>query len=210
MNCPRCQADNPVTVRFCQRCGGPLAQAAPLERCPKCQAAMLPGSRFCMHCSEPRVERPPAKDTHRTRPVVSAPAPALGQARPVGGLAGERRLVTALHARMIDLGLPNERGARLRTAVRGRGPAAGKCARLCAHGLTSGKTSGCPLPRAGSPSPRTGCRQPCLPLSRPRRCLRDWACAGCGRARCKSGPKRLPRTASRQPSSGREHCTANR
>lgn len=46
--CPRCQQENPVGARFCNKCGLPLQVVK--FKCPHCGADILPGSIFCNQC----------------------------------------------------------------------------------------------------------------------------------------------------------------
>jgi len=45
MKCPKCQADNPETRKFCRECGAKLVLP-----CPQCGCENLPGDRFCGEC----------------------------------------------------------------------------------------------------------------------------------------------------------------
>jgi len=45
MKCPKCQAENPQTRKFCRECGAKL-----LQMCPQCGSENLPGDRFCGEC----------------------------------------------------------------------------------------------------------------------------------------------------------------
>ena len=45
MKCPKCQAENPETRKFCRECGAKLVQA-----CPNCGCENLPGDKFCGEC----------------------------------------------------------------------------------------------------------------------------------------------------------------
>ncbi len=45
MNCPKCQAENPETRKFCRGCGAKLVQV-----CPNCGCENLPGDKFCGEC----------------------------------------------------------------------------------------------------------------------------------------------------------------
>lgn len=49
--CPRCGAQNALTVRFCNNCGNPLnEQPKPSGKCPNCGAQNEPGTKFCGEC----------------------------------------------------------------------------------------------------------------------------------------------------------------
>jgi len=45
MKCPKCQAKNPATRKFCSECGAKL-----LLICPKCAFENLPRDKFCGEC----------------------------------------------------------------------------------------------------------------------------------------------------------------
>ncbi len=45
MKCPKCQAENPETRKFCRECGAKLLQV-----CPQCGSENLPVDRFCGEC----------------------------------------------------------------------------------------------------------------------------------------------------------------
>lgn len=45
MKCPKCQADNPETRKFCRECGVKL-----LLICSQCGSENLPGDKFCGEC----------------------------------------------------------------------------------------------------------------------------------------------------------------
>jgi class 3 adenylate cyclase len=47
MKCPKCQAENPETKKFCRKCGGKL-----LLSCPQCGAEILPDDHFCGECGQ--------------------------------------------------------------------------------------------------------------------------------------------------------------
>jgi len=82
VRCGACGVDHPEGARFCDACGGVLAQA-----CPACQAPARDGARFCGQCGSPlaAVPAPPAVA------VLAAPP-----ANPLG--PGERKHVTILFA----------------------------------------------------------------------------------------------------------------
>ncbi|MBW1868663.1 MAG: AAA family ATPase, partial [Deltaproteobacteria bacterium] len=72
MECPKCQAENPETKKFCRKCGEKL-----LLSCPQCGAEVLPDDEFCGDCGQ-NLERAAA---------TKEPAPEL---------EGERKYVTVL------------------------------------------------------------------------------------------------------------------
>jgi class 3 adenylate cyclase len=45
MKCPKCQHENEVDAKFCNKCGSKLEML-----CPECGIANLPGSQFCKEC----------------------------------------------------------------------------------------------------------------------------------------------------------------
>jgi hypothetical protein len=58
-SCPKCQATNLPTAKFCAECGEPTPAvvaappAASSSTCSKCQATNLPAAKFCAECGEP-------------------------------------------------------------------------------------------------------------------------------------------------------------
>jgi membrane protease subunit (stomatin/prohibitin family) len=48
VTCPKCQAQNPATNKFCASCGAKLGAAT--VPCPKCKAEIPEGSKFCPEC----------------------------------------------------------------------------------------------------------------------------------------------------------------
>jgi class 3 adenylate cyclase/tetratricopeptide (TPR) repeat protein len=48
MNCPKCQAENPETKKFCRQCGAKLVKV-----CHQCGAEILPDDKFCGECGHP-------------------------------------------------------------------------------------------------------------------------------------------------------------
>ncbi|MBW2204795.1 MAG: zinc ribbon domain-containing protein, partial [Deltaproteobacteria bacterium] len=59
MKCPKCQADNPDTRKFCRECGAKL-----LVICEHCGSENLPGDKFCGECGQNLTlpSEPPPKD----------------------------------------------------------------------------------------------------------------------------------------------------
>ncbi len=47
MKCPKCQFENPDTMKFCGECGGKLEKL-----CPKCNAANPLQFKFCGECGQ--------------------------------------------------------------------------------------------------------------------------------------------------------------
>lgn len=91
MQCPHCQAENPVTARFCMRCRAALSLI-----CSNCQAELPADARFCMLCGQPVRVRPYEDDARHHRLRAVAPAPIRAQVRADAALVGERRPVTVL------------------------------------------------------------------------------------------------------------------
>ena len=91
MPCPRCQAENPVTARFCEECGARLALA-----CPHCGAEVSPGKKFCRSCGAQLTA--PGTD-HAPSPVVYTPRHLAERIlTSKAALEGERKQVTVLFA----------------------------------------------------------------------------------------------------------------
>ncbi len=103
MRCPRCQFDNPATMKFCVECGAKLAVL-----CPQCGAENQPTFKFCGQCGAslmvtqpistaegqqttpppPRTEKP----RHRYTPAYLAEKILTSRS----ALEGERKQVTVL------------------------------------------------------------------------------------------------------------------
>ena len=92
MTCPRCQADNPASLKFCGECGARLATV-----CPSCGARNAPTQKFCGECGARLIQGPdaasaPAPDTytpkHLAERILTSKA----------ALEGERKQVTVLFA----------------------------------------------------------------------------------------------------------------
>ncbi len=79
MRCSKCGSDNPAGKKFCEDCGGPLANP-----CPKCGAQTTAGKRFCGECGAP----------------LDATAGII-EPRDDGGLAAERRHLTVLFCDLV-------------------------------------------------------------------------------------------------------------
>jgi len=94
MRCPRCQADNPPSAKFCSDCGARLEAS-----CPGCGHANAPGAHFCNECGR-------ALD-HAEAPVeAAAPYTPKHLADRVLGyrsaLEGERKQVTVLFVDIVE------------------------------------------------------------------------------------------------------------
>jgi double zinc ribbon protein len=48
MRCPRCEHENPASLKFCGECGARLAAV-----CPACGASNAPAQKFCGECGVP-------------------------------------------------------------------------------------------------------------------------------------------------------------
>ena len=91
MQCPQCQVENPVGMKFCGQCAAPLSAL-----CPSCGASNPPEHKFCGQCATPiaRAAQPtvrsPASYTpqHLTEKILTSKA----------ALEGERKQVTVLFA----------------------------------------------------------------------------------------------------------------
>src|SRR5262245_31453362 len=91
MRCPRCQAGNPASARFCEECGARLALG-----CPKCGAEVSPGKKFCRSCGAQLTT--PATD-HVSSPAAYTPKHLAERIlTSKAALEGERKQVTVLFA----------------------------------------------------------------------------------------------------------------
>jgi class 3 adenylate cyclase/tetratricopeptide (TPR) repeat protein len=89
LKCPRCQHENPATLKFCGECGSRLAAV-----CPACAAPNAPSQKFCGECGA------------RLHALPSAPAPEAYTPPHLAeriltsrtALEGERKQVTVLFA----------------------------------------------------------------------------------------------------------------
>src|SRR6266540_2566772 len=99
MRCPRCEAENPGSAKFCSDCGVRLD--AP---CPSCGHTNAPGARFCNECGQ-ALDQPPA-------PMYRAAAEPLASYTPKhlaervlsyrSALEGERKQVTVLFVDIVE------------------------------------------------------------------------------------------------------------
>ncbi|MEE9419668.1 MAG: adenylate/guanylate cyclase domain-containing protein [Desulfatiglandaceae bacterium] len=94
MKCPKCQAENPESKKFCRKCGKKLLLA-----CPKCGAEILPDDDFCGDCGhnlrKPR-ETPPID---YSQPQSYTPKFLVDKILTTrSSIEGERKLVTVLFA----------------------------------------------------------------------------------------------------------------
>ena len=92
MTCPRCQRENPATVKFCGECGARLDVA-----CSACRAPNPPANKFCHECGAPMGSKPAAgplaspesyTPKHLAEKILTSKA----------ALEGERKQVTVLFA----------------------------------------------------------------------------------------------------------------
>jgi class 3 adenylate cyclase len=94
MKCPKCQAENPETKKFCYECGASL-----LKVCPQCGSEILPADKFCGECghqlSKPK-EAP--SSTHATPQSYTPKYLAEKILTSRAALEGERKQVTVLFA----------------------------------------------------------------------------------------------------------------
>ena len=97
VRCAVCDAENPVTARFCSACGTTLG-----ARCRSCGAPSIRGARFCGDCgaaletSEP--EPAPPSAVGREGSTKGAGSAAAGRTTPIA----ERRQVSILFADLVD------------------------------------------------------------------------------------------------------------
>lgn len=97
MLCPNCQHDNPAEATFCMNCGTKLSLA-----CSNCGTALPANARFCMNCGQPVGESTAVEQDRLTRLALSTPRNLVKKIRAASHMAGERRVVTALFADVVD------------------------------------------------------------------------------------------------------------
>jgi class 3 adenylate cyclase/tetratricopeptide (TPR) repeat protein len=91
MKCPRCQAENDASARFCEDCGARLETA-----CPSCGTPVTPGKKFCRSCGAALTIEPVGRfaspesytPKHLAEKILTSKA----------ALEGERKHVTVLFA----------------------------------------------------------------------------------------------------------------
>ena len=92
MKCPRCQHENPASLKFCGECGARLASI-----CPACRASNAPAQKFCGECGAALTPGAPAAKfaspesytpKHLAEKILTSK----------GALEGERKQVTVLFA----------------------------------------------------------------------------------------------------------------
>src|SRR5581483_9188343 len=92
LRCAACEFESPPGMRFCGRCGAPLA-----PRCPQCGAEVPAGFRFCGHCGTSLTapaSAPPAARSYTPKHLADK----ILKSR--SAMEGERRQVTVLFADM--------------------------------------------------------------------------------------------------------------
>jgi hypothetical protein len=92
VKCPRCQHENPASVKFCGECGGRLEAL-----CASCRAGNPPSNKFCHQCGASLVAGAPASKftspdsytpKHLAERILTSKA----------ALEGERKQVTVFFA----------------------------------------------------------------------------------------------------------------
>jgi class 3 adenylate cyclase len=96
MNCPNCRSENSANAKFCLNCGVPLK-----HQCANCKTDLPAGARFCMNCGQPVNVTTTTDDARLTRLTAATPAPLASKIR-AAHLAGERKIVTAVFADVVD------------------------------------------------------------------------------------------------------------
>jgi class 3 adenylate cyclase/tetratricopeptide (TPR) repeat protein len=94
MKCPKCQAENPETRKFCRECGAKLVLV-----CPQCHFENLPTDRFCGECGTVLEKAKAAPPIDYSKPKSYTPkflADKILTTR--SSIEGERKLVTVLFA----------------------------------------------------------------------------------------------------------------
>lgn len=97
MNCPSCQTINPPGTRLCLKCGTALVQV-----CAHCQAELPLKAHFCMNCGKPVDHITQADDDLLALAGAATPVQLAQKVRASDYLVGERRIVTALFADVVD------------------------------------------------------------------------------------------------------------
>lgn len=121
MKCLNCSHINTDGAKFCQECGSPLP-----HKCTNCGTINDPQAKFCMNCGHPLAVATGLPETGASAPPVSTPflsSPLAGDTldqarlkrlaaqtpatlaakiRSSGHISGERRVVTALFADVVD------------------------------------------------------------------------------------------------------------
>jgi class 3 adenylate cyclase/tetratricopeptide (TPR) repeat protein len=94
MKCPKCQAENRETRKFCGKCGAPLA-----VKCPQCGSENLPGEDFCGECGHDLRKPQEAPSFDYTQPQSYTPKHLADKIlTSKSSIEGERKLVSVLFA----------------------------------------------------------------------------------------------------------------
>jgi len=91
MNCPNCQAENPVEAKFCMNCGNPLELI-----CSQCGKKNPPEAKFCINCGNSFSKIAAPVEDPIQKHIPKAYAEKLEIARKSQTMIGERRVVTIL------------------------------------------------------------------------------------------------------------------
>jgi predicted amidophosphoribosyltransferase len=95
MECPRCQQENRVAAKFCERCAAPLARS-----CQHCGTQASLTAKFCSECAHP-LPHAPAGASHVISPDRYTPQHLKERIlTSKNALEGERKQVTVLFADM--------------------------------------------------------------------------------------------------------------
>src|SRR5262249_46987685 len=95
MQCPQCQAENPLQAKYCMQCASLL-----MLQCQACGAELPAQARFCFACAHP-VGAPASTPTQLLPLAPAAYTPQHLAERIIssrGALEGERKQVTVLFA----------------------------------------------------------------------------------------------------------------
>ena len=76
--CPKCNAQNPSTSKFCNSCGSNLGPAT--VKCPKCSADVQEGTKFCPNCGTAMVSTKKCAACGADAPTTSKFCPSCGKA----------------------------------------------------------------------------------------------------------------------------------
>jgi rRNA maturation protein Nop10 len=94
MNCPKCQAENPETKKFCRKCGAKLIRV-----CPQCNSEYLLEDEFCSECGQDlRAPKEPTPIDYAQPQSYTPKHLAERILNTRSTLEGERKLVTVLFA----------------------------------------------------------------------------------------------------------------
>ena len=105
MKCPKCQADNPETRKFCRECGAKL-----LLICVQCGSENLPGDKFCGECGHTLAKLKEAPPIDYDQPQAYAPESQTDTIPTTPSrIEGERKHVTVLFSDMSGYTAMSER-----------------------------------------------------------------------------------------------------